>query len=154
MHDGSNASTLTMMIDYDNDMIVNMSMLQQHAHCAWTTTIIQLFLLLIVRVWYVCVAIIHWTLTWTTGSLSCALMLMHAIAHGCVQTPKKSLYWKLTLGRKSVAAPGNQTWVRGVTVRCANQLSYSPFPLTWALPVSATCTDLDLISRSQWHQSS
>ena len=41
---------------------------------------------------YVCVAIIHRTLTWTTGSLSCAQMLMHAIVHGGVRTPKESLH--------------------------------------------------------------
>ena len=35
------------------------------------------------------VSIIHRTLTWTTGSLTCAQMLMHAIAHGGVGTPKE-----------------------------------------------------------------
>ena len=33
------------------------------------------------------VSIIHPTLTWTTGSLTCAQMLMLAIAHGGVRTP-------------------------------------------------------------------
>ena len=32
------------------------------------------------------VSIIHRTLTWTTGSLTCAQMLMHAIAHRDVQS--------------------------------------------------------------------
>ena len=32
------------------------------------------------------VSIIHRTLTWTTGSFTCAQMLMHAIAHGGVRT--------------------------------------------------------------------
>ena len=41
---------------------------------------------------YVCIAITHRTLTWTTGSLSCTQMLMHAIAHGGVQTLKESLH--------------------------------------------------------------
>ena len=41
---------------------------------------------------YVCVAIIHQTLSWTTGSLSCAQMLMHAFAYGGVWTPKESLH--------------------------------------------------------------
>ena len=36
----------------------------------------------IVRAGYVRVAIIHRTLTWTTGSLTCAQMLMRVIAHG------------------------------------------------------------------------
>ena len=38
------------------------------------------------------VSIAHRTLTWTIGSLSCAQMLMHAIAHGVVRTPKESLH--------------------------------------------------------------
>ena len=33
------------------------------------------------------VSIIHQTLTWTTGFLTCTQMLMHAIAHGGVWTP-------------------------------------------------------------------
>ena len=33
------------------------------------------------------VSIIHRTLAWTTRSLMCAQMLMHAIAHGGVRTP-------------------------------------------------------------------
>ena len=34
---------------------------------------------------------IHRTLTWTTGSLTCAQMLMHAIAHGgCSDTVTES----------------------------------------------------------------
>ena len=32
-------------------------------------------------------SLIHRTLIWTTGSLTCAQMLMHAIAHGGVRTP-------------------------------------------------------------------
>ena len=51
-----------------------------------------LFLSLMVRAGYVCVAIIHRTPTWTTGSLSCAQMLMHVIAHGGVRTRKESLH--------------------------------------------------------------
>ena len=74
-----------------------------------------------VRAGYVCVAIIDRTLIWTTGSLSFAQMLIHAIAHGGVRTPKE-----LTVGRKSHEAPGNRTCVSGVTVRCSNQLSYIP----------------------------
>ena len=34
------------------------------------------------RVGYFRASIIHRTQTWTTGSLTCAQMLMHAIAHG------------------------------------------------------------------------
>ena len=99
-------------------------MLQQHAHYTWATTIIKLIILsFMVRAGYVCVAIIHRTLTWSRGSLACAQMLMHAI-WGCTDT--ESLHWKLTLGRKSLAATGNRTCVSGMTVRCSNQLSYIP----------------------------
>ena len=82
-----------------------------------------------VRAGHVSVAIIHRTLTWTTWSLSCAHMLMHAVVRGGVRTPKESLHWMLTLGRKSLAAPGNRTCVSGVTVRCSDQLSYIPSDL-------------------------
>ena len=47
----------------------------------------------------VCVATIHWTLTWNVVSFTCAHMSMHAIAQRGVWTPKESLHWKLTLGR-------------------------------------------------------
>ena len=33
------------------------------------------------------VSILHWTLTWTTGFLMCAQMLMHVIPHRGVRTP-------------------------------------------------------------------
>ena len=103
----------------------------------WATTIIKLSILsLMVRAGYVCVAIIHGPQTWTTGSLSCAQMLMHAIAHGGVRTPKHSLHWKLTLGRKSLVPPENRTCVCDVTVRCCHQLSDIQSPLSepsWGL---------------------
>ena len=34
-------------------------------------------------------SIIHQTLTWTTGSLTCAQMLMQAITHGVTDTHKR-----------------------------------------------------------------
>ena len=48
---------------------------------------------------------------------------MHAIAHRGVQTQKKSLHWKLTLGEKSLATPGNWTCtcVSGVPVQCSTR---------------------------------
>ena len=91
-----------------------------------------------VRAGYVRVAIIHRTLTWTTGSLTCAQISIHAIAHGGVRTPKESLHWKLTLGRKSLAAPGNRTFVSGVPVRYSSQLSYIPSPELTELISTAT----------------
>ena len=54
------------------------------------------------------VSMIHQTLTWTTGSLTCAQMLMHAIAHGGVQTHVRESALKVGSGRK---IPGsNREW--------------------------------------------
>ena len=66
----------------------------------WVTTIIGYFVTMVCAR-YMCVAIIHWTLTWTTGSLKCAQMLMHAIAPEGVLALKESLHWKLTRGKKN-----------------------------------------------------
>ena len=64
------------------------------------------------------VSIIHQTLTWTSGSLICAYMLMHAIAHrGIYGHTKESLHWKLTLGEKSLASLGNRTCVSSMLVQ-------------------------------------
>ena len=38
------------------------------------------------------VSLIHRILTWTTGSLTCAQMLMHVTAHRGVWTPQASLH--------------------------------------------------------------
>ena len=97
----------------------------------WATTIIKPIFRRhgACRVCLCCHRLIHRTLTWTKRSLTCAQILMHAFAHGeGYGHQKKSLYWKLTRGRKSLAAPGNRTCVSGVTVRCSNQLSYIPSP--------------------------
>ena len=60
------------------------------------------------------VSISHHTLTWTTGSLTCAHMLMHAIAHRNVRTHVRESALKVDSWRKSHAAPGNQTCVSGL----------------------------------------
>ena len=46
------------------------------------------------------VSIIHGTLTWTTGSLTCAQMLMHVTAHGGVRTHVRESALKVDCGRK------------------------------------------------------
>ena len=43
---------------------------------------------------------VHRTLTWTTGSLTCAQMLMHPIAHGVVRTHVRESALKVDPGRK------------------------------------------------------
>ena len=66
-----------------------------------------LFWSLMVRAEYICVSIIHRTLTWTTGSLPCAQMLMHAIAHGDgVRTPKRESALKVDSGKKILCRTG------------------------------------------------
>ena len=71
------------------------------------------------------VSIFHRTLTRTTGSLTCAQMLMHAIAHRGVRTHVRESSLKVDWRRKKfLAAPGNRTCVSSVTVRWATQLSY------------------------------
>ena len=72
------------------------------------------------------VSIIHQTLTWTTASLRCAQMLMHAIAHRGVWTPYESLHWKLTWGENSLAAAGNWTCIGGVPLWCSANWAPSP----------------------------
>ena len=46
------------------------------------------------------ISIIHGTLTWITGSLMCAQMLMHVIAHGGVLTDIRESTLKVDSGRK------------------------------------------------------
>ena len=72
------------------------------------------------------VSVIHRPLTWTTGSLTCTQMLKNANAHGRVRTPWKSLHWKLTLGEKSLAAPGNWTCLSSVPVQHYTDWATSP----------------------------
>ena len=46
---------------------------------------------LTVHAWCFSVSMIHRSLTWTTGSLTCAQMLMHAVAYGmCTRTVRES----------------------------------------------------------------
>ena len=52
------------------------------------------------------VSIIHRTLTWTTGSLTCAQMLMHAIAHGGIRTYVRESALKVDSGRKIPCCTG------------------------------------------------
>ena len=66
------------------------------------------------------VSIIHWTLTWTTGSLMCAQTLMHMIARGGIRTPWESLHWKFTLGEKSHSAQENWIFVSCMPVGCSS----------------------------------
>ena len=88
---------------------------------------------------YFIVFIIHWTLTWTTGCLTCTQMLTHAIAKGDVWAPWGSLHWKLTLGENSLAAPGNRTCVSGVPVQWSTNWATAPHLLTFFIPLYRIC---------------
>ena len=65
---------------------------------------------------YFSVSIIHQTLTWTTGSLMCAQILMHANAHRGVWTHLRKSALKVDSHRKIPCALGNQTCVSGMMV--------------------------------------
>ena len=84
------------------------------------------------------ISIIHWTL-WATGSLSCAQMLMHALAHRGAQTPYKSLHWRWTLWKKSLATLGNRTCISSVMVRCTTSWAASPPTLILSLVLYREC---------------
>ena len=65
------------------------------------------------------VSIIHQTLTWTTWSLTCAQMLIHAVAH--------SLHWKLTW-RQFRCCTGETDLAQWRACLTFYQLSYIPTP--------------------------
>ena len=53
-----------------------------------------------VHAWCFSVSITHRTLTWTRGSVTCAQILMHVIAHRGVQTHVREYALKVDSGRK------------------------------------------------------
>ena len=71
------------------------------------------------------VSIIHRTLTWTTGCLTCAQMWMHAVAHGGVRTPKESAL-KADSGRKIPCRTGKSNLLQRWDGPTLYQLSYIP----------------------------
>ena len=77
------------------------------------------------------------------GFLTCAQMLIHAMAHwGCVDTDCtlglcghcKSLHWKWTLEEKSLAAPGTRTRVHNLTKTVINKFLWH-----YSHSVQSTC---------------
>ena len=72
------------------------------------------------------ISIILWTLTWTTGSLTCAQMLMHAIAHrGCTDTVRECAL-KADTGRKISCRTGESNLRQRRAGPTLYQLSYIP----------------------------
>ena len=104
----------------------------------------------IVRAGYVRVAIIHRTLTWTTGSLTCAQMLMHAIAHGVYGHRKRvcteSWLWEENPSSHRGIEPSSVAWradtlTNWTTSHPLNWLNWFPQRLTprlsvWATPIA------------------
>ena len=76
------------------------------------------FLSLMVRAGYVCVAIIHWTLTWTTGCISCADVNACDCTQGCADTERESTL-KVDSGKKSLAMQRKRTCISGMMVQCS-----------------------------------
>ena len=74
------------------------------------------------------VSIIHRTLTWTTGSLTCAQMLMHAIAHGGRMDTLRESALKGDSGRKIPCRTGKSNLFGRRTGPMLYQLSYIPTP--------------------------
>ena len=74
------------------------------------------------------VSIIQRTLTWTTGSLTCAQILMHAIAHGGVRTHVRQSALKADSGRKIPCHTGESNLRQQHAGPMLYQLSYIPTP--------------------------
>ena len=75
-----------------------------------------------------CVSIIHRTRTWTTGSLTCAQMLMHAMARGGVRTHVRESALKVDSGRKIPCRTGESNLRQRRAGPRFYQLSYMPAP--------------------------
>ena len=75
---------------------------------------------------YFSVSIIYWTLTWTTGSLICAQILMHGIAHGGVWDTLRKSALKVDSGRKIPCLTGESNLRRQRAGQMLYPLSYIP----------------------------
>ena len=74
------------------------------------------------------VSVIHRTLTWTTGFLTCTQMLMHAIAQGgCTDTARESAL-KVDSGKKNPCRIGESNLHQRRDGLMLYQLSYIPTP--------------------------
>ena len=73
-----------------------------------------------------CVSLIHWALTWATGSLTCAHMLMHAIAHGGYRHSKRVCTDSWLWEKKIPCRPGESNLRQRRAGPTFYQLSYIP----------------------------
>ena len=72
------------------------------------------------------VSIIHQPLTWTTGSLTCTRMLMHAIAHEGVRTHVRESALKVDSGRIILCRSGESNLRQSSAGPMLYHLSYIP----------------------------
>ena len=101
---------------------------------------------------YVCVAIIHWTLTWTTGSLTCAQMLMYAIAcWGCMDT-KREPSLKVVSMKKILCRTRESNMHQRLDSPMLYQLSYIPFQIPgYEIATGQACVGCpDLEPKKEW----
>ena len=77
---------------------------------------------------YFSASLIHRTLTWTAGSLTCAQMLMDAIVHGGVRTHVRESAPKVDSGRKIPCRTGESNLRQRRAGPMLYQLSYIPIP--------------------------
>ena len=74
------------------------------------------------------VSIIHWNLAWTTGSLTCVQMLMHAVAHGGLRTHVRESALTNDSGRKILCCTGESNLPQRRAAPTLYQLSYTSTP--------------------------
>ena len=85
-----------------------------------------------VHAWCLSSSMIHWILTWTTGSLTRTQMLTHTTAHGSVQALQR-VCTESWLREKSLTAPGNRTSVSGLLVWHSTSRAILTPSINWTL---------------------
>ena len=93
------------------------------------------------------VSIIHRTLTWTTGSLTCTQMLMHAIAHGERTYTVRESALKVDSGRNIPCRTGESNLRQRRAGPMFYQMSYIPARRTKDLPHRTETSSISLSSR-------
>ena len=94
--------------DNDNLLRVNISMLQQHAHCAWATMIIKLIIFVTYGACWTCLCCHNSP----NSDMDCRMRIFIVYkdvnacncTQGCTDTERGSALWKLTLGRKPLVS--------------------------------------------------
>ena len=93
-------------------------------------------------------SIIHQTLTWPTGSLTCTQLLMQAITQGSVQTHVRESALKVDSGKKKIPYRAGESNLRQRRDSpMLYQLSYIPVPKDYVCVCVCVldCTDLFIL---------